>query len=148
LLTPITDAFVAVADSHGAFLVTHENLPIDRVVVIPNGVDTNRFAPLADTKTIRCKLGISSTDPVVSIVAALRPEKNHELFLEMARRTSVNVPNVQFLIVGDGPRRDPLEQLAHELGIHDRVHFLGSRPDVPQILAASEVFALTSHNEA
>src|SRR5262245_23012539 len=39
LLTPITDAFVAVADSHGAFLVTHENLPIDRVVVIPNGVD-------------------------------------------------------------------------------------------------------------
>jgi glycosyltransferase involved in cell wall biosynthesis len=148
ILTPITDAFVAVADSHGAFLVTHENLPVDHVVVIPNGVDTNRFAPIADTKEIRCKLGIGSTDPTVVIVAALRPEKNHELYLEVARRVSQNVENAQFLIVGDGRRRERLEELAHELGIQDRVHFLGSRPDVPEILAASDVFALTSHNEA
>src|SRR5262249_38646408 len=70
------------------------------------------------------------------------------LFLEMARRATVNVPKAQFLIVGDGPRREPLEHLAQELGIYDCVHLLGSRADVPQILAASDVFALTSHNEA
>jgi glycosyltransferase involved in cell wall biosynthesis len=148
LLTRLTDAFIAVADSHGAFLIAEEQLPTEKVVVIPNGVDTARFAPADDGAELRRELGIGPADPVVTIVAALRPEKNHELFLEVARRVTKSVSNARFLIVGDGPRRRPLEQLARELGIERRVHFLGSRDDVPQLLSASNVFALTSHNEA
>jgi len=101
-----------------------------------------------DAAAVRSELGIGPTDPVLAIVAALRPEKNHELFLEVARRVTAPFTKAQFLIVGDGPRRAPLEQLARELGIADHVHFLGTRADVPRLLSTSDVFALTSHNEA
>jgi glycosyltransferase involved in cell wall biosynthesis len=147
-LTPLTDAFIAVAESHGRFLVEHERFAPDKVAVIPNGVDTERFAPLPEAKSIRRELGIGPADPVVGIVAALRPEKNHELFLEMAGQVVRQLPMARFLIVGDGPRRNALQQRAGELGIQHHVAFLGLRDDVPRLLAAMDVFVLTSHNEA
>jgi glycosyltransferase involved in cell wall biosynthesis len=147
-LTPITDGLIAVADSHGAHLIQNERFPAEKVIVIPNGVDTERFSPVPDVLAARRELGIGPADPVVTIVAALRPEKNHELFLSVAQQVSRQLTNAQFLVIGDGPRRQPLEQLARELDIGDSVHFLGSRNDVPRLLSASDVFALTSHNEA
>jgi glycosyltransferase involved in cell wall biosynthesis len=148
LLTPITDAFIAVAASHGRFLVEHEQFPAEKVAVISNGVDTQEFAPPRNASTIRRDLGIGATDPVVGIVAALRPEKNHEMFLEMARRVLSQVSSTRFLIVGDGPCRESLEQTTRHLSIESNVIFLGTRADVPRLLAALDVFALTSHNEA
>jgi glycosyltransferase involved in cell wall biosynthesis len=148
MLTPITDAFIAVAPSHGEYLVEHEGFPANRVVVIPNGVDTAQYAPLHDAGIVRRELGIDATAPVVGIVAALRPEKNHELFLEMARRVLRQLPNARFLIVGDGLCRRDLERRAVDMGLASSLLFLGLRNDVPRLLAAMDVFALTSHNEA
>lgn len=148
VLTRTTDSFIAVAPSHGRFLLERERLPANKIAVIPNGVDTWRFAPVPDADAIRRELGISPTAPVVGTVAALRPEKNHELFLEVARRVVEQLPTARFILVGDGPRRGPLEERARELGIAEKVHFLGSRNDVPRLLSAMDVFALTSHNEA
>jgi glycosyltransferase involved in cell wall biosynthesis len=148
LLTPITDSFIAVAESHGRFLAKNLGIDDSKVAVVPNGVDTRRFSPISDIAAIRGELGIGATDPVVGIVAALRPEKNHELFLEMARRVLQQLPATRFLIVGDGPRRAALENRTQELGIAERILFVGSRGDVPRMLAAMDVFALTSHIEA
>jgi glycosyltransferase involved in cell wall biosynthesis len=148
MLTPITDAFIAVAESHGEYLAEHELFPADRIKVIPNGVDTEKFSPVTDVGAIRSGLGIEDDAPVVGIVAALRPEKNHELFLEMARRVVRQLPNARFLIVGDGLRRADLERRAAEMNISESVLFVGTRNDVPRLLAAMDVFALTSHNEA
>jgi len=148
LLTPLTDGFIAVADSHGAFLVTQEGFPAEKVFVIPNGVDTVRFAPVPDAASVRREIGVAPTDPVVSIVAALRPEKNHELLLNVARRVTQRIPTAKFLIIGDGPRRQPLEQHVADLEVAGSVRFLGTRDDVPRLLSTSDVFALTSRNEA
>jgi glycosyltransferase involved in cell wall biosynthesis len=148
LLTPFTDAFIAVAESHGRFLAGSLRVPTDRVAVIPNGVDTDRFAPIHDINAVRRQLGISPADPIVGIVAALRPEKNHALFLEMAQRVVQRQPAARLLIVGDGPCRALLEQRAGELKLTENVRFLGSRNDVPALLAAMDIFVLTSHIEA
>ncbi len=148
LLTPITDVFIGVAKSHGEFLVNFERFPASKVAVIPNGVDTTRFAPLIDVMEFRQSLGLGPTTPVVGILAALRPEKNHELFLRVAKRVLDKLPDAQFLIIGDGPRRGELSALAAELGVAGSVKFLGSRSDVPELLATLDVVALTSHNEA
>jgi glycosyltransferase involved in cell wall biosynthesis len=148
MLTPITDAFIAVAESHGQFLAKNLKISQERVVAISNGVDTARFAPLPDVTSIRQELGIGPADPVVGIVAALRPEKNHELFLEMASRVVHQLPTARFLVIGDGPCRDAIEQRSRELGIVENVLMLGSRNDIPRLLAALDVFALTSHIEA
>jgi glycosyltransferase involved in cell wall biosynthesis len=147
LLTPITDAFIGVADAHGTHLVEREHFPASKVHVIYNGVDTVRFCP-GDKRTVRAELGLPIDAQVVAILAALRPEKNHELFLAGAAEILGSHPRARFLVIGDGPTRAQLEGLAEQLKISSATRFLGSRPDVHRVLQAVDVLALTSHNEA
>jgi glycosyltransferase involved in cell wall biosynthesis len=149
LLTPMTDGFIAVAADHGRHLIERERFPEEKVHVIPNGVDTYRFRSLPDSGlAVRTKLGIPPAAPVCGILAALRPEKNHTLFLRAAALTAKQRPDAHFVIVGDGPERAKLERVAIEAGVASSTHFVGSRSDIPQVLSAFDVFALTSHNEA
>jgi len=152
LLTPLTDAFIGVADAHAEHLITHEKFPRDKVHTIYNGIDTEVFVP-GDGNALRQELGIPTETPIVGILAALRPEKNHELFLAGARRITAQSiadkqPAPHTVLIGDGERRSALEALAAKLGMAETTHFLGSRSDVAEILPAFDVVALTSHNEA
>ncbi len=148
LLTPLTDAFIAVAQPHAEYLVAQEGCPRDRTWIIANGVDTERFSPRSSAQQVHHELGLPPGSPIVSIVAALRPEKNHELFLQAAAIIHQRMPEAHFLIVGDGPRREMLEQMANRLGLRNVIHFLGTRHDIPDILASSDVVVLSSHMEA
>ncbi len=147
LLTPWTDAFIGVADAHAEHLSEWERFPREKVHTIYNGIDTTCFAP-GDGTEKRCELNIPLDAPVLGILAALRPEKNHELFLAGAAQIHQQLPDSHFVLVGDGPRGPELEQLAEKLGIAQVTHFLGSRSDVPELLRVLDVMALTSHNEA
>ena len=147
LLTRWTDAFIGVADAHARHLVEGEGFPEEKVHTIYNGVDCERFAP-QDAAAMRQELGIAAAAPVIGILAALRPEKNHELFLAGARQILDKFPAAQFLVIGEGPRRAELESTARDLGVANATRFLGSRSDVPALLAACDLVALTSHNEA
>lgn len=149
LLTPLTDAFIGVATAHGQHLVRQEGFPREKVFVIPNGVDTQRFSPQpAVSAKVRSELGWEDGAPLVGIVAALRTEKNHELFLEVAQRVIQAIPDCRFVIVGDGPRRAALEEYAGRLELQSAVKFLGTRSDTPRLLAGLDLFLLTSDNEA
>lgn len=149
LLTPITDAFIGVANRHGDYLRDVERFPTRQVRVIPNGVDVDRFRNRPGwRRASREALGLDLDAPVVGIVAALRAEKNHALFLQAAARVRQEISNAQFLIVGDGPEREGIERTAARENLSGCVHLLGSRTDIPQLLAALDVFALASHIEA
>jgi glycosyltransferase involved in cell wall biosynthesis len=148
LLAPITDAFVAVAEPHGRYLAAHEGCPAAKIRVIPNGVDTERFRRQPPNEALRREFNLAAGSPVAGIVAALRPEKNHELFLRAAAGVLQALPNARFLIVGDGPERSALEALARELFIAWAVRFVGTRSDVPEVLSLIDVLALSSHVEA
>ncbi len=87
-LTRITDGFIAVAPSHGRYLTDTEGFPPEKVFVIPNGVDARHFCPQPSDGELRLRLGVPKGAPVVGIVAALRPEKDHGLFLRVASRSS------------------------------------------------------------
>lgn len=71
LLAPLTDAFIGVAEPHGRYLAEHEGCPADRVRVIPNGVDIERFRPRWPDPGLRVELGLPEESPVAGIVAAL-----------------------------------------------------------------------------
>jgi glycosyltransferase involved in cell wall biosynthesis len=148
LLTRWTDGFIGVAEAHARHLTHVERFPAHKVHVIPNGVDAERFHLSRDSAAARRELGLKPTAPVAGIVAALRPEKNHELFLKVAARVRRRIPEARFLIVGDGPERPRLEQLAVQLSVADAVQFLGTRDDIPHLLSALDVFVLTSRIEA
>ena len=148
-LTSITDGFIAVAPKHAEYLRDGEGFPAAKVFMIPNGVDTTQFDfdPTARA-AVRRELGIGTDAPVIGIVAALRPEKDHELFLQAASQLLQHLPQARFLVVGDGPERPGLTELAARLDIEQQTLFLGSRSDIPQLLSACDLFALTSRNEA
>jgi glycosyltransferase involved in cell wall biosynthesis len=148
LLTPITDGFIAVAEQHGRYLREVERFPPHKVFVISNGVDIERFQPRRPDEALCRQLGLPPDAPVVGIVAALRPEKDHELFLRVAAGVSRIVAPTQFVIVGDGDIRPRLEQMAADLGIRSAVHFLGTRSDIPEVLSLVDVSVLTSKMEA
>jgi len=149
MLTPITDGFIAVAKQHADYQVHQERFPANKVFLIPNGIDTQKFRFDPHRRQFwRSRLRISADAPVVSIVAALRPEKNHKLFLNAAKLIQQHLPQAHFLIAGDGPLRPELELQSRELNIQGQVHFLGSTNDVVGILSAADMFALTSDNEA
>lgn len=147
-LAPLTDAFIAVAQSHAQYLAKQEGCPPERLYVIPNGVDTERFHPRPKDSVLAAQLRLPPSAPIVGIVAALRPEKNHELFLESAQRVAQHRPDTAFLIVGDGPRRNCLQHQATALGLTHQVFFPGTRSDVPELLGLLDVFVLTSQMEA
>jgi glycosyltransferase involved in cell wall biosynthesis len=148
LLAPITDAFIGVAEPHGKYLARHEGCPEHKIRVIPNGVDVEKYHPRRPSANLRRELGLRQESPVAGIVAALRPEKNHELFLQAAAIVHREMPEVEFLVVGDGLRREELEKAAADLSLGDVVHFAGTRSDIPEMLGLMDVFVLTSHMEA
>lgn len=148
MLTPITDGFIGVAQEHGRYLREVERFPAHKVFVIPNGVDVQRFQPGPADPKLRAEFGLDASNPVAGIVAALRPEKNHEQFLRAAAKVRAELPAARFLIVGDGETRPALEQLCQELGLTEAVIFAGTRSDVPELLSLMDVVVLTSHMEA
>lgn len=148
-LTRITDAFIGVADSHGEFLRDFEKFPADKVYVIRNGVDCERFRPDAEArKDVRRELGLAEDVALAGIVAALRSEKNHTMLIDVAAKIRDSQPDLHWLIIGDGPEKSKIQDWVKQHGVEDRVHLLGTRHDTPRLVAALDVFTLCSLNEA
>lgn len=144
LLLRRVDTVVAAARGHADYITAAEGVAKNKIEVIYNGVDPGKFRPDLTPAQAKERLGIPAETPVVGIVAALRPDKAHEVFLHAAARVCERLPEVQFLIVGDGPRRDALERCACELRIEGALHFMGFRRDMPEVLRAMNVFCLSS----
>jgi glycosyltransferase involved in cell wall biosynthesis len=141
------DKVVAAAMGHQDYLSRSETIPSGKIVTIYNGVDPGRFASRLTREEARRRMGLGTEAPVVSIIAALRPDKAHHVFLRAAGIVLPAIPDAQFLIVGDGPERDRLIELSRELRIDSNVHFLGTRRDLGDILAATDVNTLSSNPE-
>jgi glycosyltransferase involved in cell wall biosynthesis len=117
------------------------------VVTLYNPVDLERFNPKRAGRAVRAELNVPDGTPLIGMVAHLTPWKGHADFLRMAKAVSLQVPGVRFLVSGgpiyetDGHTgyEESLRLLAGELGIADRVKFLGIRDDIPEIMAALDV---------
>jgi len=147
LAMPSYDRVVALAKGHEEYLAAREGVPRAKLRVINNGVDVERFSPPSEERRLRSRerLGIPGGAFVVTSVAALRPEKNHELLLRAAAEIARSREGWIFLIAGGGREAEKLQALAGELGLGAIVRFLGRRGDIPDILAATDVSVLCSH---
>ncbi|MBN2071276.1 MAG: glycosyltransferase [Candidatus Krumholzibacteriota bacterium] len=141
------DKVIALADNHRDFLSENEGVSDDRLVIINNGVDIARFHPVEtrEKKGAKKLLGLSDEDFVVTIIAALRPEKNHMMFIEAALKIAESEGGrFRFLIVGEGPMETGLKKAADRLLSQGTLKFLGRREDTESILAATDVAILSS----
>lgn len=125
----------------------------DRLSVIYNGIDTERFKPLPKDVQIMQELRIEPGAPVIGIVGYLEPRKGQEIFLMAASRILTKFPKAKFLLVGKDKARGGLyqieyEDLAEKLGIKDRVVFTGYRKDILRIMSVIDIFVCPFKDEA
>jgi len=139
---------VANSRAAGAWLTALLGEAPDKVTVIANGIDLARFRPARPAADVRRELGIGNEGIVIGTVAALRPEKNVQLFVRAAAAALRQSPELRFWIVGDGSQRNSLEALALELQAQHAIRFMGDRNDVADLLNALNVFVLSSQTES
>ena len=144
-----TDAVVALSGAHAGYLREVERIDPRKIVVIENGIDTARYEAVdaAKVERLRTELGLGEGDRVVSMIAALRPEKAHEALIEAARIIAERRPDLtlKFLVVGRGPRRQAIETLTTAAGLQESVLLIGEREDIPELLCISNALVLPSH---
>jgi glycosyltransferase involved in cell wall biosynthesis len=120
----------------------------ERIVVIPLGLDLAPFLGAAvQAGHLRAELGLSQKTPLVGLVGRLVSIKGVDLFLRAAALLHQRIPEVRFVIAGDGPEREALEEQAAGLGLARALRFLGWRHDLPALYADLDLLALSSRNE-
>jgi glycosyltransferase involved in cell wall biosynthesis len=143
------DAPVAVSRAAADSLATLASIPPDRIRIISNGIQLERFDPAfcgRQRAALRESLGVGHSDPLVVMPAVLRPGKGHDVLLASVPRVLERFPGTRFVVAGGGELEGELMTKAEGLG--PAVLFLGHRPDIPNLLAASDLVVLPSRSEA
>ncbi len=146
-----TDCRIAVSESVRAALEARRRTPAPcETVVLPNAVNAARLQPRRSRAVVRAELGVVEEDFLCAHtgrMANLAGEKGHDLLLGAMSHLAGYRPRIVLALLGDGAARPGLEAMASELGVRDRVVFLGYRRDVADYLAAADVFVLPSRWE-
>jgi glycosyltransferase involved in cell wall biosynthesis len=138
---------VAVSQDLKDFVVEKVGITRDRLRVIYNGVDVLPSCEKEDVSECRKTLSLPTSDQVVGVVGNLYPVKGHQYLIEAIPSILKTCPNTSFLFAGRGQLEAQLKSQVSRLGLDDRVHFLGLRQDIAQILALLDVFVLPSLSE-
>jgi L-malate glycosyltransferase len=129
-------------------MIQQENLPSEKIEVIYNGIDFSGYQEALKDKSLRVELGIVDGTPLVGLIVNFNFEiKGHVYFLGAAKKILEKVPNVKFVLVGDGPLRHQYEEMASDLDVKKDVLFLGKRNDVPAIISNLDVSVQSSTSE-
>ena len=148
LLNPRTSAFIGFTAVQREQLAKAEAMPVDRVVVIPNGVPPLEADP-GRRERVRASLGLAPDCIAIVAVARLFPLKRQDLAIDAVAALPDELrARVRLILVGDGPMREALVAQAAARGLRDTVQFLGFRADARDVLAAADVALLTSTREA
>ncbi|BBI32092.1 putative glycosyltransferase EpsF [Cohnella abietis] len=116
-----------------------------RVTVFPNAIDLSEYATLPVSRMkAREGLGLPRNRFIVGHIGRFSRQKNHAFLLERFEAFLYVRPDAHLLLIGDGPLRAEMEAKAIELGLEDYVSFLGVRKDVPELMAAMDLFLLPS----
>ena len=118
-------------------------IPIERRIRLPNGVDTDRFAPISEQEKIalRAELGLPDV-PIAVFLGRLSPEKHVDMLIRVWKSLSTTLPDSVLLILGTGEQEEDLKKIAD-----DRVKFVGQTTNVVPYLQASDLFMLPSETE-
>lgn len=143
VLAPLVHRFVAVSGDLRRWLIDVVGISERKVIAIPNGVDTGRFAD-PDRERGRAALGVDDGVRVIGTVGRLDPVKDHAGLVDAFATLARHRADVVLAIVGEGPARAAVEARIAARGVGDRVRLLGERRDVPVLLGGFDVFALPS----
>ena len=134
------DKVTTVSASVREFCITMEGMEPTHVVVIRNGIDLPQAMSIRDRTEIRRELGIDDDTFIVGTVGRLSRQKGHSILIRAAPQVLSIVPNVKFVIVGQGPDSDKLRALIEQLGLGRSFILSGHVPDVGSLLTAMDLY--------
>jgi glycosyltransferase involved in cell wall biosynthesis len=137
------DRIIAVSQEVDRAIRLHTGIPGERILTIPNGVDTDQFHLQADRRTLRDRLGLPADRLVAVTIGRLTHLKGHT-YLQGALASIPAEQRPLVLIAGDGPDRNALELRTTAMELNRDIRFLGNRRDIPALLAAADLFVLPS----
>lgn len=145
-LSRFADLIILNSYAGRAYYLAH-GCPADKMVVIPNGIDTERFKPDLEARVkVRLEWRIWEETILIGLVARLHPMKDHPTFLKAAALLCQERQDVCFVCVGSGPDNytQELYQLADQLNISEKVIWAGSRADMPAVYNALDIVSSSS----
>jgi glycosyltransferase involved in cell wall biosynthesis len=141
----LCDRIVTTGEAIRRQFIQRLGLPPAKVASIPTGIDLGRFDPSRrDPMRLRQELGLEPQIPLVAMIGVLRSWKGHPVFLRAMGCIRAVRPEVQALLVGDGPFRPVIESAIRSQHLRDTVHLLGHREDIPEILGGVDVVVSAS----
>jgi L-malate glycosyltransferase len=144
-LSRFCDKVIAIGSDGARALKELAGIPESKLEIIRAGVDP---AGYAESKSdARRALGLHQAEKIVIIVARLFPEKNHKLLLQAFAEVIDRVENARLLIVGEGVEESAICEAIVKLNLQERVTMMGMRRDVSRLLAAADVFVISSDRE-
>lgn len=148
LMNKLSSHIIAVSSSTRDFLLKWENIPENKITVVINGVDIERFYPQGEKRNHAIeKWGLPRNKIIIGGVGRLHFSKNYRLFLNIAANILLKRNDVHFAIAGNGPDENDLKRLASKLGISSHVSFLGYIRDMTEFYPVMDIFLLTSRYE-
>lgn len=147
LIGRFASAFVAISAQDAERMITVEGVPAQKIRLIENGLPEGFRAAPGDGEAVRREFGIPAEAFVVGVVAVLRAQKALDVLIRAFSKARLPQSDARLMIVGDGPERATLEEVARQSGVSDSVIFAGRRPDVQGCYDAFDVMALSSRYE-
>jgi L-malate glycosyltransferase len=129
------------------FIAERLGISPDRFTVVYNGLETRKFNVPDRRKELFAGLNIPEDHKIVIMVGRLAEQKNYPMLIRVAQKTKQMGLPLHFVIAGTGLLLNGLTEMSRQLEVEDRIHFIGVRNDVPQILAASDIFLFTTNFE-
>jgi sugar transferase (PEP-CTERM/EpsH1 system associated) len=145
----LTDVAASVCEAAMARLAATGAAPVAKLVAVPNGIHPGQFRPANPQArdALAAELGFAAGTLLVGFVGRLNWAKDLCTLIEAFALVERQRDDVALVLVGDGDQRQALQSCAEAAGIAERVVFLGDRSDVPALLAAFDVFAMSSISE-
>lgn len=141
--SPQVDCIVVNAQLIKKMFVDTGRVAPDKVEIIYNGVDLDKFHPGVDGNGVRQEFGIGPTTPVLGMIANFAGKKSHDVLFQAAVKVIEKFPPVRFLLVGGGDSQRYQKELTRH-GYGSNFIFTGFRSDIPQIVAALDVSVISS----
>jgi len=138
------DRFIVVSNYLRNTLIERRGLPPESVIKIYNGIEVDRYHPDLKEASLRNSWGIPPAAPLIGAIGRMVWQKGFKYLIEAAPETLEVIPEARFLLVGDGPLRPDLENLARKLNVYDRIIFTGFRSDIPDLLSTMDVLVVPS----
>jgi glycosyltransferase involved in cell wall biosynthesis len=146
ILAMVTDKMVTVSDAIRKDILRYDRVSPSKIMVLHNGVDTERFKAGVNFSDTRKQFAMSKDDVVIGFVGRLVINKGLNYLIEAVALLKKN-DNVKLLIVGDGSLMEELKQMAKDKGLEESVIFTGLRRDITDILSSIDIFVLSSIKE-